>query len=71
MYSLLCGLLIQPQDPNPAVMLMLCAIGARAVSSVLNFMMNRALVFKSEAGFWTTFAKIALPIAAVLAAALY
>ena len=57
MYSFLCGLLLRPDTANQSLMLMLCAIGARAVSSVLNFMMNRALVFKSEAGFWTTFGK--------------
>ena len=57
MYSWLCSLVIHPQDAYPAMKLMLCAIGARAVSSVLNFITNRSLVFKSESGFWTTFIK--------------
>ena len=57
MYSLLCGLLLHPRDPDQGMKLMLCAIGARAVSSVLNFLMNRKLVFKSQENFWTTFRK--------------
>ena len=57
LYSFLCDLLIHPRDPDQGLMLMLCAVGARAVSSVLNFLMNRKLVFKSEASFWTTFRK--------------
>lgn len=57
LYSWLCGLVIQPQDAYPAMKLMLCAIGARAVSSLLNFTMNRKLVFKSEASFGRTLGK--------------
>ena len=57
MYSWLCALLIHPRTPNQSLMLMVAAVGARAVSSVLNFFMNRKLVFQSEEKLGKTFAK--------------
>ena len=57
MYSWLCVLLIHPRTANQSLMLMVAAVGARAVSSVLNFFMNRKLVFQSEEKLGKTFAK--------------
>lgn len=51
---------------NEKLALLIATVGARAVSSVCNFMMNRKLVFKSRQNFWGTLIKYYLLVVVIL-----